>query len=98
MGDPSSAMEWFDQVEAFDELESWTDLTLYSRARSLEAVVKYPEAIRLYQASRSPQQAGDAIRARILQALDDARNSAETEASEEESSVESPPMESDEDR
>ncbi|MGC6463951.1 MAG: tetratricopeptide repeat protein [Pirellulaceae bacterium] len=73
MGDPSSASQWFTQVETFDEDETWSDLALYSNARSDEARLDYAKAIRVLQSSRSPQAAGDALRARILQSVLDAQ-------------------------
>ncbi len=76
VGDPGSAMKWFNQVETFDEDETWANLALYSQARSKEASLQYAEAIRSLQASRSPQAAGDAIRARYLQAIVDQQNAA----------------------
>ncbi|MDP7378056.1 MAG: hypothetical protein QF516_08145, partial [Pirellulaceae bacterium] len=49
--------------------ETWSDLALYSNARSDEARLDYAKAIRVLQSSRSPQAAGDALRARILQSV-----------------------------
>ena len=80
MGDPSSASKWFTQVETFDEDETWPDLALYSRARSDEARLDYTTAIRTLQSSRSPQAAGDALRARILQSVLDAQQASQEEA------------------
>lgn len=78
VGDPGSAMKWFNQVETFDEDETWVNLALYSRARANEATLKYEDAIRSLQASRSPQAAGDAIRARYLQAIVDKQNASQS--------------------
>ena len=78
VGDPGSAMKWFNQVETFDVDETWVNLALYSRARANEATLKYEDAIRSLQASRSPQAAGDAIRARYLQSIVDKQNAAKS--------------------
>jgi hypothetical protein len=44
----------------------WTNGARYNLARAYEAAGKYPEAIKLYEASRSPQQYGNRLRAERL--------------------------------
>lgn len=79
MGDPGSAKQWLEQVAEYDTREVWTLSTRYNLARANESLLRYDEAIRGLRGGESPQEAGDALRARLLQQILDRSAKAEGE-------------------
>lgn len=66
LGDAGSARQWLSQVEEFDWRESWGDAGRYNLGRAYELQRKDEEAAKVYQQIGGPQEAGNALRARLL--------------------------------
>lgn len=68
-GYPSTALNWLERVESFDDEGRWAYAVRYHKARAHEAGGDFQKAIDLLKRKGSPQRHGDIIRTRLLEEL-----------------------------
>ena len=74
-GYPSTALNWLERINAFDNEGRWSHAVNYQKARAHEAGGNFEDAVTMLMRKGSPQRAGNVIRARMLKQLIDAEAS-----------------------